>query len=338
MTMNAKIPLLVILGPTASGKTALSLKLARALNGEIVSVDSRQIYREIDIGSDKIPLEKDGNGMMCHDGIPHHMIDFVSPDQVYTMSDFKRDAEKLIGEIHARGKLPMLVGGTGLYIRAIAQNYEIPDAPPNPELRQKYEKILEEHGVEKGREMLHAILQERDPDAAKSIHKNNTHYVIRALEIIDGLEKGGKVAKKESRRGESPYDVYMLGIDWPRAKLWERIDKRVDDQVKRGLIEESKVLLEKYNIDLPSISSLGAKEFAPYFAGDASLEQVLARLKSATRKYAKRQQTWFRKEPDVHWIDGEELEKEMSRQPEILIERLVRDILTACPSLEKNGS
>lgn len=327
MVMQKKIPLLVILGPTASGKTALSLRLAHALGGEIISADSRQIYREIDIGSDKIPLEKDEDGAMCHEGIPHHMIDIADPDEVYTMSDFKRDAEKIIGEIHARGRLPMLVGGTGLYIRAIVQNYAIPDASPNPELRQKYEKILEENGLEKGREILHAILQKRDTNAAKCIHKNNAHYVIRALEILDELEKNGKVAKKESRRGESPYDAYMLGIDWPRAKLWERIDKRVDDQVKRGLIEEAKVLLEKYSIDLPSISSLGAKEFAPYFIGTASLEHVLARLKSATRKYAKRQQTWFRKEPNVHWIDGEDITSD------IVIKSVIDDVQSKRNSL-----
>lgn len=318
-----KIPLVVILGPTASGKTALSLRLAQALGAEIISVDSRQIYREIDIGSDKIPLERvvnaDGSVSMCHAGVPHHMIDVADPDQVYSMSDFKEDAERVIQEIHARGKVPMLVGGTGLYIRAIVQGYSVPNVPPNPELRKKYAEIVET----KGADALYAMLVERDPDAAKTMHANNVPYVVRALEIVEA--QGKKVSKKAAEGGASPYNVFMLGIEWPRDKLCERIDTRVDIQMSRGLMEESRALLSKYNVNLPSMSSLGAKEFDPYFKGKITLEEVAKKLKSNTRRYAKRQMTWFKKEPDVYWISGEELE----RQPEKLTEQIIRDIMAA---------
>lgn len=310
--MQHKIPILVILGPTASGKTALSLRLARELNGEIISADSRQIYKEIDIGSDKIPVEK-------QEGIPHHLIGVVSPDQVYTMSDFKRDAEALIEDIYARRKLPVLVGGTGLYIRAMVQNFDLPSVPPNAELRQKFESILQENGEEKGKEILYKMLEKRDPDAAKKIHPNNIPYVTRALEIVE------KVGKKSEQKLEPKYRAYVVGIDWPREELSKRIDARVDEQIKRGLIEEARMLLQKYNVKLPSMTSLGAKEFLEYFEGRSPLESVVERLKANTRNYAKRQQTWFRKEPDVHWINGEQLE----RQPENIVEGLIHDILAA---------
>ncbi len=307
--IQKKIPLLVILGPTASGKTALSLELAHALNGEIISTDSRQIYREIDIGSDKISPEK-------QEGVPHYMIDVASPDEVYTMSNFKRDAEARIRDIHACGKLPMLVGGTGLYIRAIVQNFDLPEVPPNQELRQKFEKMSKEE--------LYAMLVERDPQAAKKIHINNIPYVTRALEIIES--QGTKTARKN----ESPYDTLVIGIDWPREELWKRIDLRVDLQMQRGLVEESRALLEKYEIKLPSMSSLGLKEFERYFKGECSLEDVASTIKKNTRHYAKRQQTWFRKEPGVHWVSGPELEKHS--------DRLTPEIIAACLSWEKSGS
>lgn len=306
-----RTPLLVILGPTASGKTALSLCLAHALNGEIISADSRQIYREIDIGSDKIPMEK-------REGIPHHLIDFVPPDQVYTMSNFKDDADALIRDIHARGKLPMLVGGTGLYIRAIVENFELPDVPPRPELRAKYEEILQKYGLEKGKDELYKMLSELDPIAAAKIHPNNLPYVTRALEIVE------TVGKKSEERGESPYNVTMIGIDWPREKLYQRIDERVDLQMERGLLDEAKVLLGKYSTKLPSMTSLGAKEFQEYFEGHATLEEVVKKLKSNTRQYAKRQQTWFKKDKLIHWIDGEVLEKPNERQA--IIDELIENL------------
>ncbi len=177
--------------------------------------------------------------------------------------------------------------------------------------------------AQKGADALYAMLVERDPDAAKTMHANNVPYVVRALEIVES--QGKKISKKASEGGVSPYNVFMLGIEWPRDKLCERIDARVDIQMSRGLMEESRTLLSKYDVKLPSRSSLGAKEFDPYFKGKITLEEVAKKLKSNTRRYAKRQMTWFKKEPDVYWISGEELE----RQPEKLTEQIIRDIMAA---------
>lgn len=257
--------LLVILGPTASGKTALSLELARLLNGEIISADSRQIYRGIDVGSDKIPLK---NGI--YKGVQHHMIDIVSPENIYTMSDFKRDAEKCIEEILQRDRLPMLVGGTGLYIRAITENFHL----------------------------------------------------------------SSECGKKSQKKGPKKYDVFILGVVWPREKMYERVNERVDEQLQKGLMEEARALLEKYDnktdvtsprsfsasqapsgfSTLPAFSSLGLKEFSAYFSGEITLDEVTERIKKNTRNYAKRQITWFKKDKDVHWLDGGEAVEDLTME------------------------
>lgn len=298
---TSEIPLLVILGPTASGKTALSLRLAHALSGdskaslaEIISADSRQIYKEIDIGSDKLPLDENH----CHDGIPHHLIDFVPPEEIYTMGDFKCDAERIIGEIRARGHLPMLVGGTGLYIRAITDNYDLPAVKIDHKFREKLYAMKKED--------LHKLLQEKDPATAAKIHMNNIPYVTRALEIIEGIG-----SPKIDQTAEPKYNVFMMGIQWPREELYARIDERVDLQLRRGLIEESRRLIEKYGVDshLPSLTSLGLKEFIPYFNGEVTIEQVAQKIKTATHQYAKRQINWFRKDTAIHWIPSESLDE-----------------------------
>lgn len=309
--ISNKPPLLVILGSTASGKTALSLQLAHELDAEIISADSRQIYKEIDIGSDKLPLDANH----CHDGIPHHLIDFVPPEETYTMGDFKRDAEKIIDEIYARGHLPMLVGGTGLYIRAITDNYDLPAVKIDPEFRKRLYAMKKED--------LHKLLQEKDPSTAAKIHMNNIPYVTRALEIIEGM--GGP---KVDQTAEPKYNVFMMGIQWPREELFARIDERVNLQLQRGLVEESKMLIEKYgaNSRLPSLTSLGLKEFVPYFNGESTLDQVSQKIKTATRQYAKRQINWFSKDKSVHWIKSSELDQTLHA------------ILDACLSLENVGS
>lgn len=323
-------PLLVVLGPTASGKTALSLHFAHALGNEhtsplqveIISADSRQIYREIDIGSDKIPLTLTATPygeFMCYDGIPHHMIDIVSPDQVYTMGDFKRDAQQKITEISGRGHLPMLVGGTGLYIRAITDNYDLPPVEPNHELRRKLLSMKKDD--------LYRLLQEKDPAVAAKIHPNNIVYVTRAVEIIEAAtlsRESADVSPRDDGEISSPlpsrnlppkYDVFTIGITRPREQLYARINARVDDQFARGLAQESLNLIKKYGAPAgdsgtpalpPSLTSLGVKEFLPYITGNATLEQVKQSIKSATRNYAKRQITWFKKDKNVHWINPEE--------------------------------
>lgn len=291
---KANSPLIVILGPSASGKTAISLEIARRINGEIISTDSCQIYKEMDIATDLLSPKDQQD-------IPHHLLGFADPDQTITLAEYKEMAEQKIKEIYERGAVPMLVGGTGLYISAIIENYDIPACAPDEKLR----KELQEKAKKEGPEALHERLAKLDPQSAATIHPNNIRYVIRALEInLSGLKKQDKKAKK------SPYDLYLLGITRPREEIYQRIGKRVDEQVERGLIDEVKALLEKgYSPDLPSMQSLGVKEIIPYIKGEKTLEQCLEILKMNTRRYAKRQITWLKRYQDVNWISSEEIEK-----------------------------
>lgn len=284
-------PLLVILGGTASGKTALSVEIAKKFDGEVISTDSRQVYKYMDIATAKIKPQE-------MEGIPHYMIDIVEPDQEFTLADFVNKAKVHIEDILRRGKLPILAGGTGLYTRAICENFQIPRIPPNYDLRNRLEKELEE----KGEDYLYEKLQKVDPEAAKKIHPHNHRYVIRALEIAETGQK------KSGLKGQSEYNVLKFGIEWDREKLYERIDTRAAHQIEDGLINETKMLLQKgYDLSLPSMSSLGYPEMIKYITGEMSLEEALELLQKNTRNYAKRQLTWFRREPDVIWISGEEL-------------------------------
>ncbi len=286
-----KPPLIIVLGPTASGKTSLSVKLAQKFNGEILSSDSRQIYRYMDIGTDKISQKE-------MQGIKHYMLDVCDPDRTYTMADFQREATHSIKEILNKGKIPFLVGGTGLYINAIADNYQLDNAPPDPALRTELEQELEE----KGAEALHEMLKELDPLSASKIHPNNHHYLIRALEINLKTKQ-----PKSNRRGEPPYETFKIGIDWDREELYEKINSRVDEQIDRGILNEIKTLLAKgYSRNLPAMTGLGYKEFFPYLDGEATLEECLEQLKQNTRNYAKRQMTWFRRDDEIYWITPKE--------------------------------
>ncbi|MEK7171416.1 MAG: tRNA (adenosine(37)-N6)-dimethylallyltransferase MiaA [Patescibacteria group bacterium] len=283
---NGEKPLLVLLGPTASGKTALSLKIAHEFNCEIISADSRQVYKYMDIGTDKIPAEKRG-------GIPHYLIDVADPRERFTVADFKRLAEDKIEEILSRGGLPFIVGGTGLYIDVLTKNFSLP--PENKILRAELEQELKE----KGAEALHEKLKKLDPKNAEKIHPNNARYVIRAIEIFTATN-----APKNDKRAESKYEVLQFGLNWPKEKLFERIEMRVDEQLRRGLIEETKRLLEMgYDKALPSMSSLGYKEIIKYLDGELTLETVAELLKKNTRNYAKKQITWFKRDKNILWLD-----------------------------------
>jgi len=296
---EGKKPLVVILGPTASGKTGLSLKIAKMFNGEIVSADSRQIYKSMNIGTDKImPAQQEG--------IRHHLIDELEPNQEFTVSDFKRMAVKSIEEILRRRNLPILVGGTGLYLNTILQNYQIPRVPPQHDLRSQLQKYYEQYGAEQ----LFKILQEKDPEAAARIHPNNIRYVIRALEInIAGNEP------KVDKKAEPLYEVFSIGIEWSRETLYERINGRVDELVHRGLVNEVKTLLmQGFDEKIPAMSSIGYQEIIQYIRGNCTLEEAVEEIKKNTRNYAKRQLTWFRHYKDVHWLNGEELEAHLSAQ------------------------
>lgn len=298
---SRKKPLVVVLGPTASGKTALSLRLALEIDGEVISADSRQIYREMDLGTDKIAPD-------IRAKVPHHLIDIRDPDQPYSLSDFQRDTARTIDDIHRRNKVPLLVGGTGLYISAIVQNYQLPEVPPDHNLRKELEAELEKEGPES----LHKMLAELDPLAASKIHPNNRRYLIRALEIVLTTKK--PVAEQQKRR-ECPYEVFQIGIDWPTEQLFDRINRRVDEQMKnRGLLDETSHLLAKYDKKLPSMTGLGYKQIIQYLEGEITLDEAMELLKKETHDYARRQRTWFKRDTSIYWVEGEQVAAEISKK------------------------
>lgn len=289
---TAQNPLIVVLGPTASGKTALSLKIAQLINGEIISTDSRQIYRQMDIGTDSLSPQE-------QEGIPHHLLGIAEPDHTLTLAEYHDLAQEKIAEIREREDIPMLVGGTGLYISSIIDAYEMPRIPPDSGLRQELEEKVKQHG----KESIHEDLKKLDPEAAARIHANNTRYVIRAIEVAKASKKG-----KPAGKTAVAFDVFMVGISWPREKLYERVELRVNKQIERGLVQEVKELLAKgYDENLPSMSSLGVKEIIPYLKGEMSLKECIDILKRNTRRYAKRQMTWFRRYDNIHWLTPGEL-------------------------------
>ncbi len=284
---TAKNPLVIVLGPTASGKTALSIEIAHLINGEIISTDSRQIYKGMEIGTDAISKKE-------QDGVLHHMLGIVTPDREFSLAEYKDEALKKIEEIKKRGNIPMLVGGTGLYISSIMEGYDVPRIAPDKKLREKLYAQTEKYGPE----YLHKKLEKLDPASAKKIHPNNVRYVVRAIEI--NLASGKN--KTDKKKKKFPFDVFMVGIEWPREELYARIDMRVEHQIERGLIDEVKKLLKKYDENLPAMSSLGLKEIIPYIKGEKPLDECIEILKKNTRNFAKRQLTWFRRYENINWI------------------------------------
>lgn len=284
-------PLLVVCGPTASGKTALSLKLAEEFNGEIISADSAQVYKKMDIGTDKVSAKD-------RQHIKHYLIDIRDITQQFTMADFKREATHAIQEIYAKGKMPILCGGTGLYLSSVVEDYDLPVAPPNPIIREDLEREYKKGGPE----ALYNMLLDLDPVAASKIHPNNVRYTARALEIVLQTKEPLRHKKKKS-----PYSVFKMAIDWPREVLYERINARVDDQIQKGLLNELKTLLtEGYPPEAQAFSALGYKEYFPYLRGEKSLDDCKEELKQNSRNFAKRQLSWFRNEEDIFWISPEE--------------------------------
>lgn len=290
-TESGLIPLIAIIGPTASGKTALAITLAQLLNGEIVSADSRQIYREMDIGTAKATAAEQA-------AAKHHLIDIADPDQTISLSEFQKQATTVIKHIHASGHQPILAGGTGLYISAITQNYQLPDSKPSLKLRSELEQYAKTYGVE----ALHKKLQDLDPTSAARIHPNNLRYVIRALEINKQTNQ-----PKSDQRAASEFATFFITVEWPREQLYERINQRIDQQMSNGLLEETRQLLSKYPAKLPSLSSLGYQELGQFLREEIPLEKALEDFKQNTRNFAKRQLTWFRKYRHVYSIDGETL-------------------------------
>lgn len=290
-TKNKK-PLVVLTGPTAVGKTALSIHLAKAVDGEIISADSMQVYRQMNIGTAKIKPEE-------MQGVRHYLVDECMPDEEFHVVKFKEYANRYMEEIYQKGKIPILVGGTGFYIQAVLR-----DVSFEQEDISEYRKSLERLAEDKGAHYLHEQLRQVDPESAAVIHENNVRRVIRALEYYE--QTGEKISEHNERekQKESPYNFAYFVLNQPREVLYKRIDKRVDLMIEEGLVEEVKGLMEKgYERDLVSMQGLGYKEIYSYLQGEISLSDAIYILKRDTRHFAKRQLTWFKREQDVVWIE-----------------------------------
>jgi len=283
--------IIAVCGPTASGKTALSIEIAKKFNGEIVSCDSMQIYKGMDIGTAK-PDENE------RQGIVHHMIDVVNPDEKYNVVSFKKDAEIAIDDILKRNKLPVLVGGTGLYMDSVLNNVGFSEAETDSVVRERLTKLWEE----KGSEYIHLMLSEIDPESAEKIHPNNVRRVVRALEIYETTGKTMTQANEESKQN-AKYDSLILGLMWEREELYERINKRVDIMIESGLEAEVKKLINS-GIDKSqtSMQAIGYKEFIEYFDGNISLNDAVEKIKQESRRYAKRQMTWLKRNEKINWL------------------------------------
>ncbi|MBT2642354.1 tRNA (adenosine(37)-N6)-dimethylallyltransferase MiaA [Bacillus sp. ISL-41] len=292
--MEQKQKLIVLIGPTAVGKTKLSIELAKKFNGEIISGDSMQIYKGMDIGTAKITQEE-------MEGIPHHLIDIKEPDESFSTAEFQELVRMKIDEISSRGKMPMIVGGTGLYIQSVIFDYQFTDAPSDPSFRRSLEQAADENG----QEFLHGKLKDADPESASRIHPNNVRRVIRALEIIHCT---GKTAGElqENQSPELLYDTALIGLTMDREMLYNRINYRVDLMMKQGLLDEVQYFYEKGLRDCQSIQAIGYKELYDYFDGKVPLELAIENLKQNSRRYAKRQLTWFRNKMNVEWFDMSE--------------------------------
>jgi len=284
-------PLIVIVGPTAAGKTALSIALAEALDGEIVSADSRQIYRGMDIGTAKATPAERG----C---VPHHLLDIVNPDQALTLAEYQRMAYAALADIVARGRLPFLVGGTGQYIRALVEGWRIPAVAPRPELRAELAAEAERIGAAG----LHARLAELDPVAAGRIDYRNVRRVIRALEVH--LATGQPISELQ-RKTSPPYRILQIGVTRPRPELYDRIDARVDQMIAEGLVDEvQRLVAAGYAWDLPAMTGLGYRQIGQYLRGELALSQAIALIKRQTRRFVRQQCTWFRgDDPAIRWVD-----------------------------------
>lgn len=285
---------IVICGPTASGKTALSIELAKKVDGEIVSADSMQIYNEMSIGTAK-PDEEEMQG------IKHYLIGNISPTRRYSVSDYKIDAMNSIKEILQKGKQPIVVGGTGLYVNSLIYGIDYPEIETNLEYRKELEKIADEEGLQ----YLYKKAEEIDREAMKNISVNDKKRIIRVLEIYKETGKTKTQLEKESRKNGVPYEYHIFAIDMPREILYDRINKRADIMIEKGLIKEVENLYRKYGDELcTSLQGIGYKEVIDYLNGKYTKEEMIDKIKMETRRYAKRQLTWFRKIPNIIWLDG----------------------------------
>ncbi len=291
---NLKKPIVIVIcGPTASGKTALSIELAKEIGGEIISCDSMQIYKDMNIGTAKPTIEE-------MQGIPHYLIDYIPPTQRYSVATYKKDAKMAIKKIIEKGKKPILVGGTGLYIDSLIYEIEYPEI----EFDEKFREHLENQVSEKGLENLYKQAEQIDPEAIKKISKTDKKRILRILEIYHATGKTKTEQEILSRQKEPEYDYHIYALSWNRDELYERINKRVDIMIEQGLIQEVKNILKKYDTFPTAMQGLGYKEVVEYLQGKTTREEMIEKIKQETRRYAKRQLTWFRKNKQTIWLDG----------------------------------
>lgn len=297
--MKNNLPKVIfIVGPTASGKTALSILLSKKFNGEIVNADSRQVYQEMDIATAKPKRDtgKQKKNEYIHQSVVHHLVDIIKPSKRFTLSDFKEQANSAITDILARGKLPIVVGGTGLYVWSLVDNLDIPKIEPNIKLREGFGlKTLDE---------LVKLLNNIDPETVKKIDIKNRRRVLRALEVAIS---SGESFVAQTTKSEPLYDSLQIGIKCDREKLYENINKRIDQQIAAGLVEETKKLATRYRWELPSMSSIGYKQIGAYLRGEMSLDTAIELFKRDTRRYAKRQETWFKRDKRIIWIAPDDI-------------------------------
>ena len=290
-----KAKVIVICGPTASGKTALSIEVAKKINGEIISCDSMQIYKDMNIGTAKPTKEEMGE-------IKHYLIDYVLPTERYSVAEYKKDAKKAIKEVIEKGKTPIIVGGTGLYVDSLIYEIEYPEIKFDEEYRKKIEKEVEEEGLEK----LYEKAKKIDPIAIQKISKTDKKRIQRVLEIYHATGKTKTEQEIISRQKEPEYAYKVYGLLWDRQKLYDRINLRVDIMIEQGLIEEVKTILKKYSKFPTAMQGLGYKEVVQYLSKEITKEEMIEKIKQETRRYAKRQMTWFRKNKQTIWLNAED--------------------------------
>lgn len=289
--------LIAIVGPTASGKTDLALALAKRFKGEVISADSRQFYRGTTIGSDIIPgkwVRKHGRRTYVAKGVPHYLVDFLPPSKTFTAAQFKDHVVRIGRDVAKRGHVPILAGGTGLYLRTVIDNLDIPAVPPDAAFRKRMER--------KSTDALYAELKKKDPAYAARIPANNRRYAVRALEVIKAT---GRPFSEVQGKGEPLFDVLQIGIRRPRAETYERIDARVDRMMRRGLLEEAKRLGRRHGWTVPAMSGLGHKQLGMFLRGEVTLDEAVRLIKRDTRHFAKRQMTWFGRDKRIHWVKNE---------------------------------
>ena len=291
-------PLVILAGPTAVGKTALSIKLAKKINGAVISADSMQVYKYMDIGSAKIMPEE-------MKGIPHYLIDVLEPSEEFNIVRFQQMAEDALQKIYAKGQIPIVAGGTGFYIQALLNDIDFTQIDENTQFREEMERLAAEQGAE----VLHERLRAVDPESAEAIHANNVKRVIRALEFYHQNQSPISAHNQEQKEHETPYNLAYFVLNVPRELLYKRIDDRIDEMLKEGLLEEVQKLKDMgYHRGMVSMQGLGYKEILAYLDGEYPLEEAVRILKRDTRHFAKRQLTWFRREKDTIWMNKDEFD------------------------------